>query len=543
MQNINNIDSRNALVSSEDILIQELYNHGSYKAREKNKYSCLFCSSSDALGLYESKDGKWKYKCFSCGESGDVINLVMEKEQISFPEALKVLCERYSLPFTDDDGRKLAPSRVNKGKVIEFFKDQQQQAYQEHDLNEAYRLETKIEEQQEASYYFQFPYVDDKGNPKKEWENIEALLTAKGIIPAYNVITKEIEILGTRATRYDNQLMDIHSLCVKNGLNVSINFLPKAINRIAEENEFNPVTEWLEECEKKYDKNKGQYIKELCETLIVDESFPIELRDIMVTKWLLNTVNIAYNEGYSNTEGCLVLQGKQRCGKTSWIKELVPRKFLKTGLDLDPGNTDSMRKSLCNWVVELGELDSTTKNEQGKLKAFFTESVDTYRIPYAISPAKYNRTTSFYGTVNRSDFLRDETGNRRYWVIPVKEVDLDKLRTLDIELIWGEAKVLLAENGNNLALTREELEMVNENNEQFTVKGETQIKVETMFSWEANKDSWVFMSSSEIAHQLGLKSTGGLKTALEKMGAEVTRKRVNGKNLRGYLVPPFIRID
>ena len=59
-----------------------------------------------------------------------------------------------------------------------------------------------------------------------------------------------------------------------------------------------------------------------------------------------------------------------------------------------------------------------------KLKAFITESSDEFRRPYAMKPMVYPRRTSFYATVNNGDFLKDDTGNRRYWVIPVEKIDL-----------------------------------------------------------------------------------------------------------------------
>ena len=528
------------LTHNEDTLLLELYRHGGHAAKQKNKYSCVFCNSSDALSVYRNKTGSYIYKCFSCGETGDVINLVEKKENIEFYQAVKTLCEKNSIAFNIGPAQKT--SRAVKSKVVDFYNKKSEEAIKEGNLEEAFRNSCEADRQQQNNYYLEFPYLDAKNNPLKIWENVEALLNKLEIKPVYNTITKEIEMLGTESTDYNNQIIDIHSECHKHGLKVTIDYLVKAVNRAAEKNKYNPVINYLEQCEFLYD-NKPGHIKELCETLIVPDDFSKDLRDRLVTKWLLNTANIAFNEGYSNTEGCLVIQGPQGCGKTSWIKHLVPREFLKTGLDLDPSDRDSIRKCIKYWIVELGELDATMKADQAKLKAFITESVDEYRVPYAISPTRYNRTTNFYGTVNKNDFLKDETGDRRYWVIPVKEIDIDKLRSLDIKQIWGEAMSLLPTYKDNLNLNKEELEELYESNSEFRVKGNTQILVETGFIWDMDKSEWIFTPTVEIARHLGLKTTGGLKQALEAMGAVSTRKRVNGKQVRGYLVPPFIYID
>lgn len=523
------------LVTDENKLIQELYENGSFKAREKDKYSCIFCTSSDALSIYK-KDNHYYYKCFSCGESGDIINLVEKKDNITTGEALKKLCNKHSIPFKQEVSVKA--SRAVKSKVVDFYNKKSEEALKNGDFNEAFRNSCEADRQQENNYYLDFPFLDSKNNPLKVWENVEALLNKLDIKPVYNIITKQIEVLNTDTIDFNNQVMDIHSICHKHGLKVSIDFLVKAINRISEKNKYNPVIKYLEECEFLYDGKTG-HIDELCETLIVPEYFNKDLRNKLVTKWLLSTVNIAYNEGYSTVEGCLVLQGPQGCGKTSWIKQLVPRELLKTGLDLDPTNTDSIRKCIKYWVVELGELDSTMKSDQSKLKAFLTESIDEFRVPYAISPVRYNRTTSFFGTVNKSNFLKDETGDRRYWVIPVKDIDINKLRSLDINQIWGEVMSLLPNNKDNLYLNKEELQELAESNEEFSTKGNTQIMVEAGFDWNSNKDTWEFKSTSEIAARLGLRTTSGLKEALESMGAEYGNKRINGKRQRGYLVPKY----
>lgn len=528
------------LTENESYLIQELYEYGSNKTKQKNKYSCTFCSSSDALSIYKNKKGIWKYKCFSCGESGDIINLKANKENIKNIDAIKLLCEKYSIELDLKEAPKI-PRAIN-GKVVEFYNNASKEALKEGDMDEAFRNSCEADRQAQNNYYLNFPFLDYKNNPLKVWENVESILNKLDIKPCYNVITKDIDILNLDTSEIDNQIMDIHSICHKYGLKVSTDFVMQSINRIAEKNKYNPVTKWLDVCEFGWDENNGR-INELCECLMIPDYFSKSLRNKLVTKWLLNTANIAYNEGYSNAEGCLVLQGPQGCGKTSFIKKIIPHRFLKTGLDLDPSNTDSIRKCIKYWVVELGELDATMKSDQAKLKAFMTESADEFRKSYGRNPKRYNRTTSFYGTVNKSNFLKDETGDRRYWVIPVTSVDIDRLKKIEIEQLWGEVMNLLPSNLDNLNLNKDELKELLESNQEFRVKGSTQILVETGFLWDSNSDDWVFMQSPEIARHLGLKTTAGLKEALESMGAISKRKIINGKKLRGYLVPQFIYMD
>lgn len=221
-------------------------------------------------------------------------------------------------------------------------------------------------------------------------------------------------------------------------------------------------------------------IRMLCDALIARQDFNPKIKEMLIRKWLLNTANIPFNNGNTNIEGVLTLQGKQGIGKTRLIRKIIPM-YVKTGLELDPSDKDKVYQCIKYWVCELGELDATFKRDLSKLKAFITEQVDEFRRPYGLAPISYPRKTSFYATVNNEEFLKDETGNRRYWVIPV-----------------------------DLAITRE-------------------------FNWDANKDTWTWKPSTEIANRLYLKSTKGLRVTLESFGAEY--KKMGDK--RGYTTPPY----
>ena len=90
------------LKSDENILIQELYEHGGHKAKQKGNYSCIYCSSSDAMSLYINKKGEHNYKCFSCGETGDVIALVPYGRLIVsvffVKNAFRLACSFFNVP-------------------------------------------------------------------------------------------------------------------------------------------------------------------------------------------------------------------------------------------------------------------------------------------------------------------------------------------------------------------------------------------------------------------------------------------------------------
>lgn len=378
--------------------------------------------------------------------------------------------------------------------------------------------------------------TDSKGNikPLLVWENLEVLLNRKGISCRYNELSKSVEFeniissdLGSNAN-----LEDLYSLCHREHFKISKENLASAINRIAKKNSFNPVQEYLNICLENYDKS-GMYIKMLCDTINTPITFDDKVKELYITKWLLNVVNIAFNKGQYGSEGILVIQGAQGLGKTRWIKSIIPNeKWVKTGLEIDPSDKDKVYQATKYWVTELGELDATLKKDQAKLKAFFTESMDEYRKPYERFTEAYPRLTAFYATVNKEEFLKDETGNRRYWVIPATNILVD--HEIDLDQLWGEVMYLLKVKKYPHWLTNDNKELLKITNEAFEVKDETYLRIQDGFQWSVDRDFWDEYTSTELCDLLNIKNFTSLKTTLEKFG--VKQKRTS--NRRYYLLPP-----
>jgi predicted P-loop ATPase len=92
------------------------------------------------------------------------------------------------------------------------------------------------------------------------------------------------------------------------------------------------------------------------------------------------------------------------------------------------------------WIYELAELDAVTgRKEAAEVKAVLSSPVDHFRPPYARTSEKHPRRSILVATCNRDDFLRDETGSRRFWVIEInKPIDNNGLRD-DRDRIWRAA--------------------------------------------------------------------------------------------------------
>jgi len=92
------------------------------------------------------------------------------------------------------------------------------------------------------------------------------------------------------------------------------------------------------------------------------------------------------------------------------------------------------------WIVECQELDGLNKMTGENLKKFLSESIDTYRKPYEKNARQYPRHCIIVGTTNENDYLRDLTGNRRFWPVRVGRIDLDGIGSV-VDQLWAEAAV------------------------------------------------------------------------------------------------------
>lgn len=110
------------------------------------------------------------------------------------------------------------------------------------------------------------------------------------------------------------------------------------------------------------------------------------------------------------------------------------------------------------WINEVGELSAFSKQETQVIKQFLSKTHDIYRAAYGRRTEKYPRRCVFFGTSNDHEFLKDATGNRRFWPVDVGRYPAKKsvweYLPLEVDQVWAEACVY-RKNGEELFLTKE----------------------------------------------------------------------------------------
>lgn len=316
-------------------------------------------------------------------------------------------------------------------------------------------------------------------------QNLAFMLSAYGIRCLYNEMTRMREILipnikSSRDNAADRQLDCVYNLTVLNDMQFGRDWVSDALSSICEQDCYHPIRLWVESIPW----DGVSRIQLLIDTLSVQPEY-LAHRDALVRKWLLSAVAAIFSKSkLEKFEGCLVLQGFQGNGKTSWFKALAPAELeaVLEGHILDPGNKDSVFTVTAHWIGELGELDSTfSKAEIGRLKGFLSNTVDKLRRPYARGDSKLKRQTVLGASVNRPDFLIDDTGNRRWWTVPVIGVNFQ--HGIDMQQVWSEVKTLV-DAGEQWHLTAQEFVRLNSVNEGFTAVTPLSELIPTVFDFE-----------------------------------------------------------
>ena len=259
---------------------------------------------------------------------------------------------------------------------------------------------------------------------------------------------------------------------------------------------------------------------------------------VLLQKWLCQCVALLYNNVSDpfGADGVLTLQGAQGVGKTSLFRKLAMRpEFFYEGAHINFKDKDTLIRSLSFWITELGEIETTLKSDVEALKAFLTQNCDRYRRPYGRGDVISARRTSFCGSCNSAEFLLDPSGNRRFWTIPVKEIDLEALEKLNVLQLWKQTQLLVMNNLQCFRLTaaeRQELERRNSTHRK-PLKAETELRDILSESDTAQFTvKMVYQTTTEFCEsrpELKRYSAAAVSKALDAMGITAQSKRIDGK--------------
>lgn len=184
------------------------------------------------------------------------------------------------------------------------------------------------------------------------------------------------------------------------------------------------------------------------------------------------------------------------------MNKLVPKElidYLYTG-NILPNDKDSKLAVVQNFLINLGELETLNRNDIGSLKSMMTLKKFHIRRPYGHYSEIYFRRSSFMGSVNKNDFISDQTGSRRVLCFSVKKIDYQ--HSVRTDNVWNQA-VHLYIKGEKYWFDKIEIKEIDKHNAKFTFHSIEEEKIRALYKPAKRTDSNVlFMNSTEIAEEL-----------------------------------------
>jgi hypothetical protein len=198
--------------------------------------------------------------------------------------------------------------------------------------------------------------------------------------------------------------------------------LMEAVETVAHARPFHPIRIWLEGLQWTGKSRIDSWlIFALGESPDTLDAALCEYLRLVGRYWLLGMVNRVMNPG-CKFDYCPVLEGPGGYRKSTLVEALASAAYFSdTHFDVSRGK-EGQEQVQGLWLYEIAELANFGKAEIGLIKAFITAKVDRYRPSYGRVVESFARQCLLAGTTNDKKYLKDRTGNRRFWPIPVSKV-------------------------------------------------------------------------------------------------------------------------
>ena len=364
----------------------------------------------------------------------------------------------------------------------------------------------------------------------------------------WNELTLLAEIDGKEIPEID--LDHLHVKLSENGWTIGKDLCRDAFIYRALQNSYHPIQEELKKLENDPKELVGD-INNVCTNYL---GVSDQLSNSMMAACLIALVKRVFEPG-CKFDNCIVLKGEQGIGKSTWWRTLVGDKYF---CDTPQDNEKDLKLMIQTcWLYEFQELESvTSKKEVGALKALLSSPVDHFRKPYTRRVERCKRPSIIVGTVNPDTFLKDPTGNRRFWVIPLPKAKKDFLNISKLKKDRNQilkSALVAYRNGRQPILTQAEQIESNIRNIGFE---EENVFLEPLSNW-LNHAGYQSPPEFFTTHQAIVDGLNRDKDkikpndikiaadALRKLGCkqDQVQKRRNGEKKRWWHLPEYVSME
>jgi hypothetical protein len=325
---------------------------------------------------------------------------------------------------------------------------------------------------------------------------------------------------------------------VRDGAEFKISAVEDAYIAAAAENAYHPVVDYLNGLQWDGHDHIGalaQHLQSDDEPVRYTDGSTAPLHLVYLRRWLIGAVAKSLEQAQNMM---LVLAGGQGLGKSAlarWLCSGLSSYYIESPINTE--DKDCFVRLMSKFVWEVSELDATTRRaDVSALKDFVTRTEVTVRRAYGRHDTVRPALASLIGTVNSGSFLSDETGNRRFLVTRITEIDWGYTK-LNVNQVWAQA-VALYRSGESWRLQPEESASQRETNKNYETSSLLDDWIERWFDFGLGDEN--YMSAAEIADHLkdkGVELHGTPRAIAMELSAVLGRlgvERGRGRHRREY---------
>lgn len=327
----------------------------------------------------------------------------------------------------------------------------------------------------------------------------------------YNETANEIEVKlkSEKIYRTFND-WDFNALIIEldlKGIHLADNKFKQLIESVYICNKYDPIKEFLFSLDR-WD-GKKDYIKEFFNQLYISNENDRDYCLKGFKKWFVAMVMSFVKdepEPFNVNQMCLVLLSrKQGKYKSTWLGSMIPQhlrlKYYYPN-SFNVHNKDHLKFLATRMIINLDEMESYNKTDIGAMKSVITYPQVSLRLPYGRTDIDAKRRASFCGSINNRQFLRDETGSRRWFVIEIDGLDYNQ--EYDVKMMYAQALQMLKEgfqywfDGTEIA----ELEQRNSEYTQLSMEEEELLRMFDKPEMEDDSELIETLTTTQIAHRI-----------------------------------------
>jgi hypothetical protein len=294
-----------------------------------------------------------------------------------------------------------------------------------------------------------FPDTNEDGKPKLTCTNAGVAVKALGIVCKKDLFHEKMLVAGEPINAWAGDMSDDVIQMIRKAIRARYGFDPNdkntrdACTQLCLENQYDPVCDYLAGLQ--WD-GKPRLDRWMVDYLGAGDT---ELNRAIGRLSLIAAVRRARQPG-TKFDQIVVLEGTEGRGKSTALEILAGRENFSDQKILGLSDKEQQEAMSGIWIYEIAELTGMRRAETDHVKAFASRTVDRARPAYGRFRVDRPRRAICFATTNDDEYLKSETGNRRFWPVVTGRIDLDGLRA-DRDQLWAEAAACEA-RGDSIGL-------------------------------------------------------------------------------------------